>query len=174
MQTIMLYNTPVDTWFSFLSSGYLNTTFDHTPVTETINEYPTKYVVAYHTSGYKRKNLSLKTNNNQLIVEGYTKTSSGIIKKKHHQQKSFRKLIPINDDMNIPLIKARFKNNNLLIEIPKKQSRLSYREIPVNSNEQNIINTSTTSKSKQKSIIKQLKNTLKSYLTKFNALRKSA
>lgn len=138
MNTIPLYNQPFGWMVPFAELMpfpifYSLPEQKRTSFSETPFEYKLEFVIPE----LRKKNLTVKVDNNQLIIEGRNKKNSfNIFQRKRYQKETFyNKVVKISDDMDVDNIHASFKKGILTIEIPKKKEHINYRQIPVLGND---------------------------------------
>ncbi len=93
----------------------------NTYISEDFSETEREYILTVNLPNFKKRDIKIKIENNQLIIEG--------INKKRNEFSSFQKSIPVYKNMDINSIKANFKSGNLIIKVPKMNS--TYRKIPI-------------------------------------------
>ena len=85
----------------------------------------------------KKKDLKMKVENNQLVLEGHHRESDNKLFRKNRSisESSFYRTTVLTEDMDVDNLKAKFKDGVLFVTIPKKKEYINYREIPVNGEE---------------------------------------
>lgn len=143
MNTILLYNQPFGWMVPYAELMPLPIICSlpekkRTSVTET----PFEYNLEFDIPELKKKDLTVKVDNNQLIIKGSSKQNRFNIfqRKRYKKETSFYKVVKMSDDMDVDYIKANFKSGVLLIKIPKKKEHIHYRQIPVSGNNKPDIN----------------------------------
>ncbi len=133
MRAIMTYSNPFSEFSLFPELGMVSPYIFEDSVHEKLNETSTEYQLEYSVPGMKKKDLKMTVNDGVLTIEGYHKESEVKWFKKYNSycESSFVRSFVLSEDMNIDRIKAKFKNDKLSIQIPKKKEHIDYREIPV-------------------------------------------
>ncbi len=90
-------------------------------LSEDFSETERNYILSFKLTDFKKREISIRVINNQLIIKG--------THKKRDEFSSFYKSIPTSNNMDINNINASLKKDNLIIKIPK--TKINYREIPV-------------------------------------------
>jgi HSP20 family protein len=84
-------------------------------------------------AGFKKKDITLKIEDNSLIISGERKKDES---KKYNLRQSaygkFRKVYTLPEDINSDKITAKMEDGILHIEIPKDQLKLKKRLIDIN------------------------------------------
>ena len=141
MKTIVLYNRPF-AWFTpcltdrqaFTEFGFFEPAISYNNmVSESTNESPTSYSVEYSMPEFRKKDLSIRVDNDLLRVEAKSKAggSKWFNRNKNLNENYYVKETYLTEDMNTEQISAKFREGKLTIEIPKKKEYVNYREIPV-------------------------------------------
>lgn len=134
MKTLVINNSATD-WFSpFIELNNLFEPFVKyvEPVAVNVDETPHGYSLHFSIPDFRKKDLNISVDNGEIIIKGQKETTSGVFKKgKKAFSTSFEKRFAISEDMDIEKIKAKFKNGELQLVIPKKDEFVKYREIPV-------------------------------------------
>ncbi len=138
MNTILLYNQPFGWMVPYAELMPLPIICSlpekkRTSVTET----PFEYNLEFDIPELKKKDLTVKVDNNQIIIEGRCKKNSFNIfqRKRYQKETSFYKVVKVSDHMDVDNIKAKYNSGVLLIKIPKKKEHIHYRQIPVSGND---------------------------------------
>ena len=109
-----------------------NTNETFTPASD-IYETDSTYDVNLALAGFKKKDITLKIEDNSLIISGERKKDES---KKYNLRQSaygkFRKVYTLPEDINSDKITAKMEDGILHIEIPKDQLKLKKRLIDIN------------------------------------------
>jgi len=109
-----------------------NTNETFTPASD-IYETDSTYDVNLALAGFKKKDITLKIEDNGLIISGERKKDES---KKYNLRQSaygkFRKVYTLPEDINSDKITAKMEDGILHIEIPKDQLKLKKRLIDIN------------------------------------------
>jgi len=138
MNTIQLYNQPLGWMVPYAELMPFPIIYSLPEQKRTsISETPFEYKLEFDIPELKKKDLTIKLDNNQLIIEGRSKKSSFSIfkRKRYYQEASYYKVVSVSDDMDVDNIHASLKRGILTIEIPKKKEHYNYRQIPVSGND---------------------------------------
>lgn len=142
MKTIMLFNNPFYWLNPFSELSWFEPISYQVPVDESMTETPFQYKLEFSVPGMKKKDLKMKVENNQLVLEGHHRESDNKLFRKNRRisESSFYRTTVLTEDMDLDNLKAKFKDGVLYVTIPKKQEYINYREIPVNSDEVTVEN----------------------------------
>lgn len=155
----MIYNNPL-VGYSLLRDYDLFTPlcYEVSPmVSEDYKEYSDKLEYQINLPNVKKKNIKLTFGNGLLNIEAkQTETDNNWFgRRTNYYHSSFSKSISINDDLDIDKVKAKFKNGNLKITIPKKNTPENYRQIPVYGDD-HIIDAMVIDDHEKESVVKKL------------------
>jgi|AntRauTorcE11897_2_1112592.scaffolds.fasta_scaffold14531_2 HSP20 family protein len=121
-----------NTLFDVLFDDRNNTNETFTPASD-IYETDSTYDVNLALAGFKKKDITLKIEDNSLIISGERKKDES---KKYNLRQSaygkFRKVYTLPEDINSDKITAKMEDGILHIEIPKDQLKLKKRLIDIN------------------------------------------
>ena len=121
-----------NTLFDVLFDDRNNTNETFTPASD-IYETDSTYDVNLALAGFKKKDITLKIEENSLIISGERKKDES---KKYNLRQSaygkFRKVYTLPEDINSDKITAKMEDGILHIEIPKDQLKLKKRLIDIN------------------------------------------
>jgi HSP20 family protein len=121
-----------NTLFDVLFDDRNNTNEIFTPASD-IYETDSTYDVNLALAGFKKKDITLKIEDNSLIISGERKKDES---KKYNLRQSaygkFRKVYTLPEDINSDKITAKMEDGILHIEIPKDQLKLKKRLIDIN------------------------------------------
>lgn len=121
-----------NTLFDVLFDDRNNTNETFTPASD-IYETDSTYDVNLALAGFKKKDITLKIEDNGLIISGERKKDES---KKYNLRQSaygkFRKVYTLPEDINSDKITAKMEDGILHIEIPKDQLKLKKRLIDIN------------------------------------------
>jgi len=134
MRTVMMFDNPFYGFGIYPEFSLYEPFYCYHPVKESFSRLPGGYNIELKLPDLKRRNLKIKVDNGQLVIEGHRKKSGFNLfskGKNRFEEFSFYKSVPLTDDMDVDNIKARLKRGVLKIEIPKKKEFINYREIPV-------------------------------------------
>ena len=121
-----------NTLFDVLFDDRNNTNETFTPASD-IYETDSTYDVNLALAGFKKKDITLKIEDNSLIISGERKKDES---KKYNLRQSaygkFRKVYTLPEDINSDKITAKMEDGILHIEIPKDQLKLKKRLRDIN------------------------------------------
>jgi len=168
MRAIMTYSNPFSEFSLFPELGMVSPYIFEDSVREKLNETSTEYKLEYSVSGMKKKDLKMTVNNGVLTIEGHHKESEGKWFKKNNSfcESSFVRSFVLSEDMDTDHIKAEFKNEKLLIQIPKKKEHINYREIPVMGNHAAVEEAQIIKENKTESLFDSAKHKFQSIFRK--------
>ncbi len=164
MRAIMTYSNPFSGFSLFPEFNFVSPYIFEDSVKEKLNETSTEYNLEYSVPGMKKKDLKMTVSNGVLTIEGYHKESEGKWFKKNNSfcESSFVRSFALSEDMNIDRIKAKFKNEKLSIQIPKKKEYVDYREIPVGGSNIEVEEAQIIKENKAESLFDSAKKRLRS------------
>lgn len=134
MKTIMIYNNPFNWFAPFNEFSWFKPVTYQSPVEESAHTSPFEYKIDYSVPGMRKRDLQMRVDNGQLIIEGHHRESDNKLfrKNRHVLESSFYRTTTLTEDMDVDNLKAKFKDGVLSVIIPKKKEYINYREIPVN------------------------------------------
>ncbi len=137
----MIYNNPFNWFAPFYELSWFEPVAYQSPVEEAIHTTPFEYKINYSLPGMRKKDLKMKVDNGQLILEGHHRESDNKLFRKNRRifESSFYKTTSLTEDMDVDNLKAKFTNGVLSVTIPKKKEYVNYREIPVNGEQEAAI-----------------------------------
>ncbi len=90
-----------------------------------ILEEDDKFVIEANLPGFKKKDVKISVNNNELIIEAQRdekkEEKKGSYCRCERYQGSYRRVLSLNDEVNSEKIVARFEDGVLKLDIPKKE-----------------------------------------------------
>ncbi len=130
----MIYNSPFNWFAPFNELSWFEPAVYQSPVEESVHTTPFEYKIDYSVPGMQKRDLKMKIDNGQLILEGHHRESNGKLFRKNRNilESSFYRATALTEDMDVDNLKAKFKDGVLSVTIPKKKEYINYREIPVN------------------------------------------
>ena len=101
-----------------------------------VTENEKAYQVKADVPGYNKEDIKLSLENNMLTIEGQQKAENKEEKKNYLRREryysSFKKSVPIYDDIDVDKIKASIKNGILELTLPKKEvKKIEVKQIEV-------------------------------------------
>ena len=168
MKTMMIYNNPFN-WFNPLFGlSMFEPLVYQNPVEESVSETPFRYKIEYTIPGMKKRDLKMRVDNGNLVLEGHHKESDFRLFKKNRSLavSSFLRTTALSEDMDIDKLRAKFKDGVLTVDIPKKQEYINYREIPVNGTDAEIEEAKVMRKKSSPSVMEAAKQKLRSVFCK--------
>lgn len=102
-----------------------------------------KYRLNLQLPQLRKKDISLRVDGDALLIEGSRKETHT----HRYLETAVRKRFPLLEDMETDHIKAKYRNGELRIQVPRKKELVTYREIPIS--EPDAIDDSATRELKQ-------------------------
>ena len=89
-----------------------------------ILEEDKKYVIEANLPGFKKKEVKISVNNNELIIEANRdekkEEKKGAYCRCERYQGSYRRVLSLSDQVDTEKIEAKFEDGVLILDIPKK------------------------------------------------------
>lgn len=89
-----------------------------------IMEDEDKFLIEANLPGFKKKDVKISINNNQLLIEANREEkkeeNKGSYCRCERYQGNYRRLLSLNDELDSEKISAKFEDGVLKLEIPKK------------------------------------------------------
>lgn len=108
MKTIMLYNNAIP-WFNlFPELNLFEPVVNQCPEAECLSETPFGYKIEYSVPGMKKRDLKMRIDNNNLVLDGHQKEYDFKLPGKNSNitGSSFIRTILLTEDMDIERLKA--------------------------------------------------------------------
>jgi HSP20 family protein len=90
-----------------------------------ILEEENKFVIEANLPGFKKKDVKININNNELIIEAKKEEKKeekkGSYCRCERYQGSYRRVLSLNDEVDKNKIEAKFEDGVLILDIPKKE-----------------------------------------------------